>query len=114
MLDQRLDRAEGLGEREEPCRRHKLDRGFFAGSDGERHHAAVVLHLTTGDVDALATLGHVAYRVLRDAYEQQVAGMLVGGVDAVLVETAQDLLQAKAAIVGARRAVAASGIDECT
>ena len=32
--------------------------------------------------------------------------MLDGGVDAVLVETAQDLLQAKAAIIGARRAIA--------
>ena len=32
--------------------------------------------------------------------------MLDGGVDAVLVETAQDLLQAKAAIIGAKRAIA--------
>ena len=30
--------------------------------------------------------------------------MLDGGVDAVLVETAQDLLQAKAAVIGAQRA----------
>ncbi|MEJ7695152.1 MAG: homocysteine S-methyltransferase family protein [Candidatus Limnocylindrales bacterium] len=35
--------------------------------------------------------------------------MLAGGVDAVLVETAQDLLQAKSAIVGAQRAMAAAG-----
>ena len=28
--------------------------------------------------------------------------MLAGGVDAVLVETAQDLLQAKAAVIGAQ------------
>ena len=33
------------------------------------------------------------------------AGMLAGGVDAVLVETAQDLLQAKAAVIGAKRAL---------
>ena len=35
--------------------------------------------------------------------------MIDGGVDAVLVETAQDLLQAKAAVIGARRAMAAAG-----
>jgi 5-methyltetrahydrofolate--homocysteine methyltransferase len=35
--------------------------------------------------------------------------MVEGGADAVLVETAQDLLQVKAAVVGARRAMAATG-----
>jgi 5-methyltetrahydrofolate--homocysteine methyltransferase len=37
--------------------------------------------------------------------------MLAGGVHAVLVETAQDLLQAKAAIIGAKRAIRAAGSD---
>ena len=41
-------------------------------------------------------------RPLRDAYQEQVAAMVGGGVDAVLIETAQDLLQAKAAVVGRR------------
>jgi len=59
----------------------------------------------------LPTLGHVTYRELRDAYATQTAGMLAGGVDAVLVETAQDLLQAKASIIGAKRAIAESGVD---
>ncbi|HEV2888518.1 MAG TPA: dihydropteroate synthase, partial [Jatrophihabitans sp.] len=35
--------------------------------------------------------------------------MIEGGADAVLVETAQDLLQVKAAVVGARRAMRATG-----
>ena len=47
--------------------------------------------------------------MLRDAYHEQVAGLLAGGVDAVIVETCQDLLQAKAAIIGAQRAMAAAG-----
>ena len=64
---------------------------------------------SVGPGTKLPSLGHAPYAVLRDAYEQQVAGLLAGGADAVLVETAQDLLQAKAAIVGARRAVAAAG-----
>ena len=59
----------------------------------------------------LPTLGHVPYATLRDAYETQVRGMLTGGVHAVLVETAQDLLQAKAAVIGAKRALKAAGSD---
>ena len=57
----------------------------------------------------LPTLGHAPYTVLRDAYVENALGMLDGGVDAVLVETSQDLLQAKAAIVGAKRAMARAG-----
>ncbi len=65
---------------------------------------------SVGPGTKLPTLGHSPYRDLRDAYQQQAAGMLEGGVDAVIVETCQDLLQAKSAIIGARRAMAASGI----
>ena len=64
---------------------------------------------SVGPGTKLPTLGHVTFSTLRDAYADQVAGMLRGGVDAVLVETAQDLLQAKAAVIGARRAIAAAG-----
>jgi 5-methyltetrahydrofolate--homocysteine methyltransferase len=63
---------------------------------------------SVGPGTKLPTLGHAPYRVLRDAYQQEVEGLLAGRVDAVLVETAQDLLQAKAAIIGARRAMAAA------
>ena len=64
---------------------------------------------SVGPGTKLPTLGHAAYASLRDAYTQQVAGMLDGGVDAVLIETAQDLLQVKSAVIGARRAMAAAG-----
>ncbi|MGA6169582.1 methionine synthase [Streptomyces sp. NPDC012600] len=57
----------------------------------------------------LPTLGHAPYTTLRDAYQQNAEGMIAGGADAVLVETTQDLLQTKAAIVGARRAMEATG-----
>ena len=66
---------------------------------------------SVGPGTKLPTLGHVPYATLRDAYEIQVRGMLAGGVDAVLVETAQDLLQAKAAVIGAKRAITAAGSD---
>ncbi|MGB9376446.1 MAG: homocysteine S-methyltransferase family protein, partial [Mycobacteriales bacterium] len=64
---------------------------------------------SVGPGTKLPTLGHVPYHVLRDAYQEQVAGMLAGGIHAVLVETCQDLLQAKAALIGARRAMKAAG-----
>src|SRR6202167_1500827 len=54
----------------------------------------------------LPTLGHVTFRELRDSYYENAAGLLRGGADALIIETCPDLLQAKAAIIGARRAVA--------
>src|SRR5262249_20496380 len=59
----------------------------------------------------LPTLGHVTYATLRDAYERNAAGLLDGRADALIVETCQDLLQTKAAVIGARRAIAAAGRD---
>ncbi len=64
---------------------------------------------SVGPGTKLPTLGHVPYATLRDAYRENAAGLLDGGVDAVIVETCQDLLQAKAAIIGTRRAIAAAG-----
>ena len=54
----------------------------------------------------LPTLGHTTYEFLRNAYETAAQGLLDGGSDALLVETTQDLLQAKAAVNGSRAAMA--------
>ncbi|WP_171171305.1 methionine synthase [Streptomyces sp. I05A-00742] len=59
----------------------------------------------------LPTLGHAPYTVLRDAYQANAEGLVAGGADALLVETTQDLLQTKASVLGARRALEASGAD---
>ncbi|TGB07758.1 methionine synthase [Streptomyces sp. MZ04] len=59
----------------------------------------------------LPTLGHAPYTVLRDAYQINAEGMIAGGADALLVETTQDLLQTKSAILGARRALEATGTN---
>ena len=64
---------------------------------------------SVGPGTKLPTLGHTSYAALRDAYQSEVAGLVAGGADAILVETAQDLLQAKAAVIGARRALTAAG-----
>jgi 5-methyltetrahydrofolate--homocysteine methyltransferase len=53
----------------------------------------------------LPTLGHVTFRELRDSYYENAAGLLRGGADALIIETCPDLLQAKAAIIGTKRAV---------
>ncbi len=59
----------------------------------------------------LPSLGQIAFATLRDEYAAMVAGLLDGGVDVLLVETVQDILQAKAAIIGARRAMRAAGVE---
>lgn len=60
---------------------------------------------SVGPGTKLPTLGHAPFEQLRDAYVEQVVGLLDGGVDVVLVETSQDLLQTKAAVVAAKRAM---------
>src|SRR2546430_4888806 len=57
----------------------------------------------------LPTLGHARYADLRDAYAEEADGLLAGRGGALIVATCPDLLQAKAAIVGARRGMAGAG-----
>ena len=64
---------------------------------------------SVGPGTKLPTLGHTSYAALRDAYQTQAEGLIAGGADAILVETAQDLLQAKAALIGSRRALTKAG-----
>ncbi|MGN6687516.1 MAG: methionine synthase [Actinomycetales bacterium] len=77
------------------------------GSDGRQRW----VFGSIGPGTKLPTLGHVTYAQLRDAYETQSRGLISGGADALLVETAQDLLQAKAAVNGARRALTVAGVS---
>jgi 5-methyltetrahydrofolate--homocysteine methyltransferase len=55
------------------------------------------------------SLGQIGFVELRDAYEVMARGLLEGGVDLLITETHFDLLGAKAAVIGARRAMAALG-----
>ncbi|OIV38423.1 methionine synthase [Mangrovactinospora gilvigrisea] len=59
----------------------------------------------------LPSLGHAPYALLRDYYERAATGLAAGGADAVLVETAQDLLQMKAAVLGVKAALRKAGVD---
>ncbi len=66
---------------------------------------------SVGPGTKFATLGQIRFAELRDMYEEQCRGLLDGGVDLILIETQFDLLGAKAAMVGARRAMQATGVD---
>ncbi|MFD8938057.1 methionine synthase [Streptomyces sp. NPDC059578] len=57
----------------------------------------------------LPTLGHAPYPLLRDYFQRNAEGLIAGGADALIVETTQDLLQTKAALLGSRRALEATG-----
>ncbi len=72
-----------------------------ASSPGHRRYVAGNL----GPGTKFPTLGQIAYPDLRHAYQEQAAALLAGGVDLLLVETVYDLLQAKAAINGCKRAM---------
>ena len=55
------------------------------------------------------TLGAIGFRDLVAVFEEQARGLLQGGVDLVVIETVQDILEAKAAIFGVREAFKAVG-----
>src|SRR3954471_13510193 len=57
----------------------------------------------------LPSLGAITFDALRTDYQEQAAGLIEGGADVLLVETVYDLLQAKAALVACRRAMADAG-----
>ncbi len=79
----------------------------YADRDGRRRFVAG----SVGPGTRFATLGQITYRELRDAYEVQTAGLIDGGIDLVVIETQFDLLGAKAAMNGARRAMGHAGVD---
>ena len=55
------------------------------------------------------TLGGISFRELVAIFEEQARGLITGGSDLLIIETAQDILEVKAAIFGAREAFAATG-----
>jgi 5-methyltetrahydrofolate--homocysteine methyltransferase len=55
------------------------------------------------------TLGNISFRALVEVFEEQARGLVEGGADLLIVETAQDILEVKAAIFGAREAFKATG-----
>ncbi|MDX9910805.1 MAG: methionine synthase [Phycisphaerales bacterium] len=57
----------------------------------------------------LLTLGNTTWDAMLASYREQVSGLLAGGIDALVIETCQDLLQVKCAINGALAALSDAG-----
>jgi 5-methyltetrahydrofolate--homocysteine methyltransferase len=55
------------------------------------------------------TLGQIRFKDLVDVFAEQARGLIKGGVDIVIIETAQDILEVKAAVFGVREACKESG-----
>jgi 5-methyltetrahydrofolate--homocysteine methyltransferase len=62
-----------------------------------------------GPTTKLPSLGHIGFDEMAAAYEEQALALIEGGVDILLIETAQDLLQAKVATVGVLEAMRKAG-----
>jgi 5-methyltetrahydrofolate--homocysteine methyltransferase len=55
------------------------------------------------------TLGDITFARLVDVFAEQANGLVEGSADLIIIETAQDILEVKAAIFGAREAFSATG-----
>src|ERR1700693_4968290 len=62
-----------------------------------------------GPTTKLPSLGHIGFEAMAAAYEEQAAALIEGGVDILLIENCQDLLQAKIATIGVLDAMRKAG-----
>src|SRR5215468_8622362 len=76
----------------------------FATADRPRFVAGSI-----GPTTKLPSLGHIGYEAMWKSYYEQVLGLIDGGVDLLLVETAQDILQAKIALAAVFDAMKTAG-----
>ena len=76
----------------------------FSSKDKPRFVAGSI-----GPTTKLPSLGHIKFDDMALGYEEQASALIEGGVDVLLIETSQDLLQAKAALVGVFDAMAKAG-----
>src|SRR5215469_1967875 len=62
-----------------------------------------------GPTTKLPSLGHITYEQMLNTYVEQALALIEGGVDLLLVETCQDLLQAKIATIASQDAMRKAG-----
>jgi len=65
---------------------------------------------SVGPGTKLPSLGHISYDELETSFISQIDGLILGRADAILVETAQDVLQVKAAVNATKIACAKAGV----
>jgi 5-methyltetrahydrofolate--homocysteine methyltransferase len=64
---------------------------------------------SVGPTTKLPSLGHIGFDAMWKTYVDQMLGLIEGGVDVLLIETSQDLLQAKIALAAAFDAMKTAG-----
>ena len=96
------DRALDLSRRSAQIARQVAD--SFSTPEWPRFVAGSV-----GPTTKLVTLGHTSWNELFDSYCTQMQGLIEGGADLILIETAQDLLGVKCGVLAARRAMEIAG-----
>ncbi|HVC90881.1 MAG TPA: homocysteine S-methyltransferase family protein, partial [Acidobacteriaceae bacterium] len=62
-----------------------------------------------GPTTKLPSLGHISYDAMAEAYREQIESLIEGGVDILLIETCQDLLQGKIALAACEDAMRSTG-----
>jgi 5-methyltetrahydrofolate--homocysteine methyltransferase len=62
-----------------------------------------------GPTTKLPSLGHIGYDAMAAAYREQAEALVEGGVDVLLIETCQDLLQVKIAVAACQDAIRNAG-----
>ncbi len=98
-----------LGEHAFELNREAAGLAREAAEDAARDGAPRFVLGDVGPGTKLPSLGHIDYDSLEAALAVQCAGLIAGGVDAILIETCQDPLQIKAAVNGAKQARAEAG-----
>ncbi len=64
-----------------------------------------------GPTTKLPTLGHIDFDELKQSYKEQIYGLIDGGVDLLLIETCQDVLQIKSALLASKEILESKNID---
>ena len=64
-----------------------------------------------GPTTKLPTLGHISFDKLKDSYEEQINGLIDGGIDLLLIETCQDVLQIKSALTASQEVIKNRNIE---
>jgi len=64
-----------------------------------------------GPTTKLPTLGHISFDKLKDSYEEQINGLIDGGIDLLLIETCQDVLQIKSALSASQEVIKNKNIE---
>src|SRR5918999_1809896 len=98
----------GLGDQTGEINRRAAEIARAAAGDGRFVAGSIG---PTGQLPASddPTLGRITFRELVDVFTEQAQSLIEGGADLLIIETAQDILEVKAAVFGAREAFKLTG-----